>query len=163
MRCCRGEPTSPGRGGSVRLVSSADFSADRVRQASKLDDHDADVVQTVEHTVRRSLIGEISRHDGPVTLDYDLEIRRVLCSTNRHRELECSLPASDQRTLARGHARTGDRVAIASYLGSADVFDRAMADFAALYADQNDRDYERVKSATNGRGAPTEPASAPSR
>lgn len=44
-------------------------------------------------------------------------------------------------TLARAHARTGDRVAIAAYLGSGDVFDRAIADFAAVYADQNERDY----------------------
>ncbi|MFE5340319.1 DUF2252 domain-containing protein [Isoptericola sp. NPDC056578] len=43
--------------------------------------------------------------------------------------------------LARAHARSGDRVAIAAYLGHGDVFDRAVADFAADYADQNDRDY----------------------
>ena len=67
------------------------------------------------------------------------------------------------RTLARGHARTGDRVAIAAYLGSSDTFDRAMADFASLYADQNERDYQRVKNATDGRRAPSEPASAPPR
>ena len=44
-------------------------------------------------------------------------------------------------TLARAHARSGDRVAIASYLGHSDRFDRAIAEFAAGYADQNDRDY----------------------
>lgn len=44
-------------------------------------------------------------------------------------------------TLARAHARSGDRVAIASYLGQSDRFDRAIADFAGAYADQNDRDY----------------------
>lgn len=44
-------------------------------------------------------------------------------------------------TLARAHARSGDRVEIASYLGKSDVFDEAMADFAAAYADQNDADY----------------------
>jgi predicted alpha/beta hydrolase len=44
-------------------------------------------------------------------------------------------------TLARAHARWGDRVAIASYLGKAESFDRAIADFAAAYADQNERDY----------------------
>jgi uncharacterized protein (DUF2252 family) len=44
-------------------------------------------------------------------------------------------------TLARGHARSGDRVAIASYLGSGDGFDRAISDFARAYADQNERDY----------------------
>jgi uncharacterized protein (DUF2252 family) len=44
-------------------------------------------------------------------------------------------------TLARGHARWGDRIAIASYLGQGEVFDRALADFSAAYADQNERDY----------------------
>ncbi len=43
-------------------------------------------------------------------------------------------------TLARGHARSGDRVAIAAYLGSRDTFDRAIADFVSAYADQNQRD-----------------------
>jgi uncharacterized protein (DUF2252 family) len=49
-------------------------------------------------------------------------------------------------TLARAHARSGDRVAIASYLGSSDAFDRAVADFAVAYADQNERDYELAKA-----------------
>jgi uncharacterized protein (DUF2252 family) len=44
-------------------------------------------------------------------------------------------------TLARAHARWGDRVAIASYLGKGDAFDRAIAAFASAYADQNERDY----------------------
>jgi uncharacterized protein (DUF2252 family) len=44
-------------------------------------------------------------------------------------------------TLARAHARSGDPVAVAAYLGSGDTFDRAMADFAASYADQNERDH----------------------
>jgi uncharacterized protein (DUF2252 family) len=47
-------------------------------------------------------------------------------------------------SLARGHARSGDRIAIAAYLGSADTFDRAISDFAVAYADQNERDYEAV-------------------
>jgi uncharacterized protein (DUF2252 family) len=50
-------------------------------------------------------------------------------------------------TLARAHARSGDRVAIASYLGGGDVFDSAIADFAELYADQNERDYEALLGA----------------
>jgi uncharacterized protein (DUF2252 family) len=49
--------------------------------------------------------------------------------------------------LARAHARSGDRVAIASYLGRGEVFDQAMASFAESYADQNERDYERVAAA----------------
>src|SRR5262249_11951877 len=43
-------------------------------------------------------------------------------------------------TLARAHARSGDRVAIAAYLGSGDTFDRAVSSFAEAYADQNERD-----------------------
>jgi hypothetical protein len=50
-------------------------------------------------------------------------------------------------TLARAHARWGDRIAIASYLGNGDAFDRAIADFSAVYADQNERDYEAFAAA----------------
>ena len=50
-------------------------------------------------------------------------------------------------TLARAHARSGDRIAIAAYLGSGKGFDRAIAAFADTYADQNDRDYARVEEA----------------
>ena len=50
-------------------------------------------------------------------------------------------------TLARAHARSGDRIAIASYLGKSDTFDRAIADFAAAYADLNDRDYSALRAA----------------
>ena len=44
-------------------------------------------------------------------------------------------------TLARAHARTGDRAAIAAYLGRSDRFESAIATFAEAYADQNERDY----------------------
>jgi uncharacterized protein (DUF2252 family) len=50
-------------------------------------------------------------------------------------------------TLARAHARSGDRIAIAAYLGSSDVFDRAIAEFAAAYADQNERDHQALVDA----------------
>jgi uncharacterized protein (DUF2252 family) len=50
-------------------------------------------------------------------------------------------------TLARGHARSGDRIAIGSYLGGGDSFDRAICDFAEAYADQNERDYEAFAAA----------------
>jgi uncharacterized protein (DUF2252 family) len=50
-------------------------------------------------------------------------------------------------TLARAHARSGDRIAIASYLGTGDVFDQAIATFAEAYADQNERDYQALKDA----------------
>jgi uncharacterized protein (DUF2252 family) len=50
-------------------------------------------------------------------------------------------------TLARAHARSGDRIAIASYLGSGQAFDRAIVTFAEMYADQNQRDFEEVVTA----------------
>ena len=50
-------------------------------------------------------------------------------------------------TLARAHARSGDRIAIASYLGSGRAFDEAMADFASAYADLNERDYATFAAA----------------
>jgi uncharacterized protein (DUF2252 family) len=54
--------------------------------------------------------------------------------------------------LANAHARSGDRVAIASYLGAGDHFDRAMVEFAARYADQNERDHAAlVAAAASGR------------
>ena len=49
--------------------------------------------------------------------------------------------------LARAHTRAGDGIAIASYLGGGDAFDRAMAIFAESYADQNERDYAALKTA----------------
>ena len=50
-------------------------------------------------------------------------------------------------TLARAHARSGDSIEIASYLGSSDVFDRAIATFAEAYADQNERDHAALVDA----------------
>jgi uncharacterized protein (DUF2252 family) len=50
-------------------------------------------------------------------------------------------------TLARAHARSGDRIAIASYLGKGDTFDRAVAEFSELYADQNELDYAALADA----------------
>jgi uncharacterized protein (DUF2252 family) len=55
-------------------------------------------------------------------------------------------------TLARAHARSGDPVAIAAYLGDSDAFDRSIADFSQRYADQNEQDYEKfVKAIQSGR------------
>ena len=50
-------------------------------------------------------------------------------------------------TLARAHARSGDSIAIAAYLGSSEVFDRAIAEFAEAYADQNERDHAALLEA----------------
>ena len=51
------------------------------------------------------------------------------------------------RALAKAHARSGDAIAIASYLGAGDSFDRALASFAEAYADQNERDYRALQDA----------------
>jgi uncharacterized protein (DUF2252 family) len=52
-------------------------------------------------------------------------------------------------TLARAHARSGDRIAIASYLGDGDAFDRAVLEFADGYAEQNERDYRALTGAVD--------------
>jgi len=50
-------------------------------------------------------------------------------------------------TLARAHARSGDRIAIASYLGKSSIFERAMVGFSRAYAEQNERDYKALQAA----------------
>jgi uncharacterized protein (DUF2252 family) len=50
-------------------------------------------------------------------------------------------------TLARAHARSGDRIALAAYLGGSGTFDQAIADFAETYADQNELDYAALQAA----------------
>ncbi len=69
-------------------------------------------------------------------------------------EVEGSMPANGAVyagvcgwTLARAHARSGDRVAVASYLGKTDTFDQAIADFSVTYADQNERDHAALREA----------------
>ncbi|WP_055602222.1 DUF2252 domain-containing protein [Streptomyces aureus] len=59
-------------------------------------------------------------------------------------------------TLARAHARSGDRIAIAAYLGSGDSFDRALATFAEAYADQNERDHQALVDAVAAGRLPAE-------
>jgi Uncharacterized protein conserved in bacteria (DUF2252) len=49
--------------------------------------------------------------------------------------------------LAMSHARSGDAIAIASYVGASDTLDRDLAEFAEAYADQNDTDYEALQAA----------------
>ncbi|HEY0717681.1 MAG TPA: DUF2252 domain-containing protein [Streptosporangiaceae bacterium] len=84
------------------------------------------------------------------------------CYVRQLRDWKYSLPVEVMRpgvmrrygelcgqTLARAHARSGDRIAIAAYLGSGDVFDQAVADFAATYADQNERDHAALAAAVS--------------
>src|SRR5262249_43736193 len=58
-------------------------------------------------------------------------------------------------SLARPHARSGDRIALASYLANSATFDQAIADFAEAYADQNDRDYAALQAAVKDGRAQT--------
>ena len=60
-----------------------------------------------------------------------------------------NLAAACGWTLAHAHARTGDRFAISAYLGNSDKFDKAIAEFAASYAYQNELDYQRFMEALN--------------
>ncbi|MEW1905824.1 DUF2252 domain-containing protein [Streptomyces sp. NPDC086147] len=61
-------------------------------------------------------------------------------------------------TLARAHARSGDRIAIAAYLGGGDSFDRALVTFAERYADQNERDHQALVDAVRAGRLPAEAA-----
>jgi hypothetical protein len=78
-------------------------------------------------------------------------------------DLETILPASLLTyaqvcgwTLARAHARSGDRIAIASYLGRGDTFDRALAEFAVAYADLNEKDYRSLLDAARSGRIPVQ-------
>ncbi len=69
-------------------------------------------------------------------------------------EIEALIPAGLRMygglcgwTLARAHACSGDRIAIAAYLGNSDTFDRAITQFAVAYADQNERDHQSLVDA----------------
>jgi hypothetical protein len=57
-------------------------------------------------------------------------------------------------SLARAHARSGDRLAIAAYLGSGSTFERAIARFSSAYADQNELDHQRLADAVAGGEVP---------
>jgi uncharacterized protein (DUF2252 family) len=59
-------------------------------------------------------------------------------------------------TLARAHARTGDRVAIAAYLGGSDRFDQALLGFSQAYAEQNERDFRALEAAAESGRIPVE-------
>src|SRR5207344_842992 len=60
------------------------------------------------------------------------------------------------RSLARAHARSGDSIAIAAYLGTSDTFDGAVADFAEAYADQNELDHAAFVAAIDAGAIPSQ-------
>jgi hypothetical protein len=59
-------------------------------------------------------------------------------------------------SMARAHARSGDRLAIAAYVGAGPRFDEAIADFSVSYADQNERDHRRLEEAVAAGHVPAE-------
>jgi uncharacterized protein (DUF2252 family) len=94
-----------------------------------------------------------TRITGPDNLDRDFYVRQL-------RDWKFSVPTEVMLppgmtayarlcgwTLARAHARSGDRVALAAYLGGSARFDQAIADFAETYADQNELDYAALQAA----------------
>ena len=94
-----------------------------------------------------------TRITGPDGIDRDFYVRQ-LKDWKFSMPIEAMLPAGMTAyarlcgwTLARAHARSGDRIAIAAYLGNSDVFDRAVTKFATAYADQNERDYQSLVDA----------------
>ena len=93
------------------------------------------------------------RNTGPDGITRDFYVRQ-LQDWKGSVDTETALPEGMKtyaslcaNSLARAHARSGDRIAIASYLGNSDTFDKALARFAEAYADQNERDYEAFAAA----------------
>jgi uncharacterized protein (DUF2252 family) len=94
-----------------------------------------------------------TRITGPDGIDRDFYVRQ-LKDWKFSMPIEAMIPAGMTAyarlcgwTLARAHARSGDRVALAAYLGGSAKFDQAIADFAETYADQNELDYAALQTA----------------
>ena len=94
-----------------------------------------------------------TRAAGPDKVDRDFYVRQ-LKDWKFSFPIEAMIPSGMTAyaqicgwALARAHARSGDRVALAAYLGGSDGFDQAIADFAETYADQNERDYAALQAA----------------
>jgi uncharacterized protein (DUF2252 family) len=97
-------------------------------------------------------LGWTSVH-GPDKIDRDFYVRQ-LKDWKFSFPVEAMIPSGMTvyarvcgQTLARAHARSGDRIALAAYLGGSARFDEAIADFAETYADQNERDYAALQAA----------------
>ncbi len=93
------------------------------------------------------------RVEGIAGISRDVDLRQ-LRDWKGSFEIEGALPKGlaiysgvCAQALARAHARSGDRIAIASYLGNSGVFDDALVEFAETYADQNERDYDELQKA----------------
>lgn len=109
--------------------------------------------QRAMQTVSDSLLGWCRLLDGPGQTPKDYYVRQLWDGKG---SIDLSLLDPGQLahvargcgwTLAHAHARTGDRFAIAAYLGESDAFERALVKFARAYADQNEADYARFMQA----------------
>jgi uncharacterized protein (DUF2252 family) len=98
---------------------------------------------------------------GPDGVDHDYYIRQLKdwkFSAPIEQMIPSGMAAYAQMcgwTLARAHARSGDRIALAAYLGGSDKFAQAIADFAETYAAQNERDYAALQAAVKDGRAQT--------
>jgi uncharacterized protein (DUF2252 family) len=98
---------------------------------------------------------------GPDGVDHDYYIRQLKdwkFSAPIEQMIPSGMAAYAQMcgwALARAHARSGDRIALAAYLGNSDKFDQAIADFAEKYADQNELDYAALQAAVKDGRAQT--------
>ncbi len=122
--------------------------------ASQYDNHGQRVVegQRLVQAASDIMLGW-HRVTGPAGREVDVYVRQLwdnkgsaIIDGMKHREL-AGYATICGRTLARAHARSGDAVAISAYLGRSDALDRALADFAELYADQNELDYAALQQA----------------
>lgn len=139
-------------------------------QASEYAQHGRRVVegQWLMQAASDICLGWVSVPD-PAGVSHDFYVRQ-LWDWKRSADLERIVPAALAAygtmcgwTLARAHARSGDALPIAAYLGGGDSFERAMARFAEAYADQNERDHAALRAHMAAPPAASPPAAAPSR
>jgi uncharacterized protein (DUF2252 family) len=147
-----------GRGGSDPLVLQMKEAQASVLEpylgASEFHNHGERVVrgQRLSQAAIDVFLGW-QRSEGLDGREHDFYIRQLWdwkASIDLSRMSESGLHAYTRAcgwSLARAHARSGDRLAIAAYLGAGPGFDRAIARFCIAYADQNDLDYQRLASA----------------
>jgi hypothetical protein len=103
-------------------------------------------------------------HTRPATLAAELyayvrQFRdmKVILDATRIASVLGELATACSEVLARAHARTGDPVTIASYIGKGDRFNDAIGGFAHAYADQTERDHARLVAAIADGSVPAEP------
>ncbi len=147
-----------GRAGKDPLVLQAKEAQPSVLEpylgASEFDNHGERVVrgQQISQAASDIFLG-YQRSEGLDGNEHDFYVRQLWdwkASADLSTLSESGLHAYSRAcgwSLARAHARSGDRLAIAGYLGAGPKFDRAIARFSAAYADQNEHDHQRLAEA----------------